>query len=149
MDKILFVCSGNTCRSPFAEKYFNKLARELNISSLAASAGLFTFGDETPSQNAITASAAFGVDKEMSHHRSTPITAEMLVEANYVLTMSKSHLELVKKAIEDGIPIKEGQIQALLGNGIEDPYGGSVSDYENCYKQISEAVKAFIEANYK
>ena len=149
MDKVLFVCSGNTCRSPFAEKYFNKLAKELSLSSFASSAGLFTYGGESPSKNAITASADFGVDGEMSAHASHAITAEMLAKSDFIIAMGPPHLEVIEKAIHSSLCVKDGQRRLLLGSGISDPYGGSVSDYKSCYLQIANEIRAFIEANYK
>ena len=65
MNKILFVCSGNTCRSPFAQYYFNKLAKERSIDSCAYSAGLFTGGGDNICENALIAAKDFAVDKEI------------------------------------------------------------------------------------
>lgn len=148
MNKILFVCSGNTCRSPFAHYYFNKLANERNIDSSASSAGLFTYGGECVCENALSASMDFGTEKAMKSHRSTPLTAKMLLESDYIIAMGSSHLTFLENMIKAGVPVKGGQKRILLGKGISDPYGGSVSDYKKCYKQIADQIETFIEANY-
>ncbi len=149
MDKILFVCSGNTCRSPFAEKYFNKLARELKISALASSAGLFANENAPACENAITAANDFGVDSEIKKHRAAQMTVDMLNEYDYIITMGASHLDIIEKAIENGADVKSTQKRLILGNGIPDPFGGSVSDYRSCYGRIADEINAFIEANYR
>lgn len=148
MNKILFVCSGNTCRSPFAQYYFNKLAKERNIDALASSAGIFTDGGDSVCENAILASEEFNVEEAMKSHRSTPITPDMLSESDYIIAMGNSHLAFLEGIIKSGVPVKKGQKRILLGRGISDPYGGSISDYKRCYRQIANEVKALIEANY-
>ncbi len=149
MDKILFVCSGNTCRSPFAEKYFNKLARELNVSALASSAGLFASENANACENAQSAAKDFGVDSEMKTHRAVQLTANMLNEYDYIIAMGASHLDIIEKAVENSVSVKSTQKRLVLGGGISDPFGGSLSGYKNCYSQIADEINAFIEANYR
>ncbi len=148
MDKILFLCSGNTCRSPFAEVYFNNIAKNNNINAVANSAGIFANIDDTPGENAKIAAKDFGLDIEMSIHRAKILTPEMLGEYDYIITMGSSHLDIIEKAIQNGVYTKPEQRRQVLAGGIPDPYGSSILDYKNCYALISNAVNAFIEANY-
>lgn len=148
MEKILFVCSGNTCRSPFAAYYFNKLARERNMSALASSAGLFTYGGEKPCKSAIEAAKKFGVGEMMEVHRSSQLTPDMLTEFDVIIAMGNSHLEILNNAVTNGLPAKDGQKRILLGTGISDPFGGDVEQYTKCYLQIAKSIDAFTEANY-
>ena len=145
MQKIIFVCSGNTCRSPFAMFYFNKKAAELNLNIRASSAGLSVFSKNKVCQNAITASYAYGVEEEMKKHFSTPITLTALSDTDYIYTMEYYHSVVLKNSITDKIITKNNLKIEVLGQGIPDPYGGSIDDYNKCYDEISKAIDLLIK----
>ncbi len=119
---ILFVCTGNTCRSPIAEGYLrSKNIKNLNVSSC----GIFTDGSSV-SQNSATVMKEIGID--ISCHISRQITKEDIENADRIICMSPSH----KQTLES-IGVTNAEI---LGKGISDPYGCSLEIYRLCRDQI-------------
>ena len=94
MQRILFVCTGNTCRSPMAAGLFAKMLQERGVTGIAvASAGLAAFDGAPASAEAVEVMRQFGVD--LSGHRTRRLTREMVLTADLVLTMTKRHKEAV------------------------------------------------------
>lgn len=122
---ILFVCTGNTCRSPMAEGFVN--FKFPNIS--AKSCGIFADGSAV-SENSKNAMAEIGVD--ISSHISTPLTKELVDWADKIICMSPSH----KQALES-IGILDAEV---LGNGIPDPFGQNLDAYRICRDEIIKQI---------
>ncbi len=148
MKNILFVCTGNTCRSPFAAYYFNKKAAERGLTYKSRSAGLFAAEGESPSIYAVSAAQQFGVSSEMKVHKARSITSEDILCSDYIFTLGENHLlmlepkvKLINAERKDG---KNTQI-FVLGNGISDPYGGDAEIYRACYLRITKCVDAVID----
>ena len=127
---ILFVCTGNTCRSPMAEGYLN--SKSGNIT--AKSCGVYA-GGEPVSQNSETAMAELGID--ISNHISSPITPELVNWADKIICMSPSHKAMLEAA---GISCE------VLGGGIFDPFGGDIDRYRLCRDEIIKAVDSLFPA---
>lgn len=140
--RVLFVCTGNTCRSPMAEAMFNYIAKEKGILAEAKSAGVFASGKGV-SQNSIDAMAELDID--ISTEISKQISAEMVEEADLILTMSQSH----KGAIEAMFGCRENlyTIGEFSGDGddIPDPFGGSLEIYKACRDEIREKLLQAID----
>ncbi len=135
---ILFVCTGNTCRSPLAEGYLNSLKLD-GIKAL--SAGLFT--DSSPISDNSKA-ILLENDIDLSNHISRQITREMTDNADKIICMSPSHLEAL---INAGVSADK---LSVLGDGIADPYGGSLNEYRRCAEQIFSAIdKIFLGIDLK
>lgn len=127
---ILFICTGNTCRSPMAEGYLNSK----NIDGLTAySAGLCAFG-EPISQNSYAVLMEKGID--MSGHVSCPVTSELCDAADKIICISPSHKQIL---ISYGVD--ENKL-LVLGDGIADPYGEDIDTYRRCRDEIFSAVDA-------
>lgn len=142
--KYLFVCTGNTCRSPMAEGIFNKIAAERGAEDFAESAGIFAEGGVAASQNSIDAMREIGID--ISEHRAKRITGEMLGEYGKILTMTAVHAELLR-----GMFPQFAEIVSTLGaaaeedGGIPDPFGGDLNDYRICRDEIKRLIEKLWE----
>ncbi len=145
---ILFVCTGNTCRSPMAEGFGrSSIAKKLDcgIDQLKengyhiASAGVMAIDGIKASQESVNACEAFGID--ISSHKSRLLTLEMIDDADHILVMSQRHYE----SIVSIAPEAAGKVRLLAEDGIADPYCQPQGVYDKCARQIKEAVDVFIE----
>lgn len=124
---ITFICTGNTCRSPLAEGLFKKLNPEYEVYSAGLSA---VFGMNV-SENSVIAARDYEVD--ISEHVSRPLSKELLMATDLFVCLSHSHAMQL-------IPIVGKGRVYVLGNGISDPYGGSLEVYKNCAKEIYDGL---------
>ena len=138
--KILFVCSGNLCRSVMAEWLFRTLSRQAGQSGVqAASAGLLDLGGAGADPHAVAILREKGVDA--SRHRSRTLTAEMVAAAALVLVMEEAQRDEVLRRH----PGAEAKIRLLKsfsaqgdggGRDIRDPYGMTPYHYRTCFAEI-------------
>lgn len=146
--KLLFVCTGNTCRSPMAAGLASKgLADRLNcrIADLPDH-GIFiqsagTAGGYSGAANAaIRVMAQRGID--ISNHSSTVLTPELVHQADFVFTMTHEH-----RAVAVGLARSaEDRVRVLIpGKDLPDPVGGTLEDYEACARTIEEGLASRIE----
>lgn len=133
---VLFVCTGNTCRSPMAAALFNKIAVERGLDVRIESAGLFAADGEPASNEAIIVMQKYGID--LLGHHSQSVNTELLEKSDLILTMTAAH----KMVLEQSCPGKVFTLCEYAGTDfdIDDPYGGDVEEYEECAKQIYEAL---------
>lgn len=129
--KIVFVCTGNTCRSPLAEGYLNSLKIP---GVFAISRGLWAEGGSV-SENSVVAAKKLGFD--ISGHISTQFDTEA-VSADRIICMSDSHKNVLISAGLDPDKI------SVLGSGISDPYGQNEKVYLNCAYEIADAVDSIV-----
>lgn len=125
---ILFVCTGNTCRSPLAAA----LARARGIE--AESAGLAAWPGSPATPQAIRAAARRGAD--LTAHRAQPVTAALMARADRVFAMTDAHGE----ALRARFPAQAGKVR-VLRPAIPDPYGGDDEAYERCAQALLDAMQ--------
>lgn len=139
--EILFVCTGNTCRSPMAEHIARKLG-EGNIT--ASSAGLYAYEGDLISDPALEIlQTEYGIDACL--HRARQLTAEMVEKADRVLTMTRAHRE----ALRARYPQYSSRIMTLMeAAGLEgdvyDPYGQGIEAYREAAREIEKAIREII-----
>ena len=136
MKKVLFVCTGNTCRSPMAEVIFNALCKEKDLPFTAKSAGVCTITGLPMSENSFEALKEIGI--EAGGFTSTSIDELILEEFDLFAVMSENH----KKFLVDLFSVDEQNIRLL---SVADPYGGSLGVYRLCRDEIAEAVKEIVD----
>ncbi len=141
--KILFVCTGNTCRSALAAAYLRKLCGERRIKDVEAlSAGVSALNGMPASGNAVEVAAEFGMD--VSAHLSTMLTPELVRSADLVVAMTESHR---RQALRISRHDDERKFKLLLDfspdgrrGDIADPFGGNLEIYRNCLLQMMPAM---------
>ncbi len=137
MTHVLFVCTGNTCRSPMAEMLFNDMALRRGIGALACSAGIRALGGMSISQNAKIALQEQGIDA--SEHAARQLTPQLVNTADRIFCMSAAHASAVKAIA----PTKD--VRVLGDDGIPDPYGLPLHNYEDTLESIKEAIADILD----
>ena len=130
--RILFVCSGNTCRSPFAEGVARAARPDLDV----ASAGTTAVDGASCPPEAVAAASFLGVDLE--RHRACRLDPESVAAAQVVVAMDRHHADA---AIALG---GAGKTRPLADVPILDPYGGDEAEYRVRYTEIQAAVTALL-----
>jgi protein-tyrosine-phosphatase len=144
---VLFVCTGNQCRSPMAQALFENLIKHSGDGDLRAdSAGTSVYNIYTPIEEAVVIAQEHGLN--ITGIRSKPCTAEQINEADLVLTMGKMH----QAFIVNTVPSSKDKTFLLTSFGrstqdpkydteIEDPIGGEPEDYRLCFETLDREVR--------
>ncbi|MGB2990601.1 MAG: low molecular weight protein arginine phosphatase [Candidatus Zixiibacteriota bacterium] len=153
--RVLFVCTGNTCRSPMAEGILKKLLEDKGVGNLeVSSAGTHGLSNAPASLFAMEVAGDRNID--LSGHRSRRLTAGMIDNADLILAMSQEHLDYIKRiggtAGDRTFLLKAfPQVNSASNKGrnggvlsIEDPIGGSPDDYQRSFADIEKEIKRIL-----
>ena len=133
--ELLFVCTGNTCRSPMAEALAHKVLEGRSGISVS-SAGLYADPGSSATPQALETVRAMGLD--LSKHRSTRLTLDMILNADQIYTMTAAH----RRAVLELAPDSEIKVQRLdARRDIDDPIGGDLHLYQMTAAQILQALQ--------
>jgi protein-tyrosine phosphatase len=146
---VLFVCTGNTCRSPMAQAMMNrkieeKYSKQFGVHDLpiyAISAGVAAYGGDpaSPGAQQVIKKYKASLDK----HQSNQLTKELVDQADLILTMGSRH----KHVIMSQWPVAGNKVQMISPDGSEiaDPFGGPIEIYARCAEQLDQCTDYWID----
>jgi protein-tyrosine-phosphatase len=144
---ILFVCTGNICRSPMAVGILESvLSPQALVVAKISSAGTGAMTGMPASENSVRVCEEEGID--ISRHRSRAITRHLLETSDLVLAMEKHHAEAMRRLAPDlGDRIHLLSQYAADGNpavqgGVPDPIGGDLEDYRLIFAELRDQIRA-------
>jgi len=154
LKNVLFVCTGNTCRSPLAEVMFRELVKGREDYRVG-SAGVGAFSGQGASRNSFALAKEAGMD--LSKHKSRAVTVDLVEEATHIFVMGRSHLASIlmdyPEAEEKIYLVSEFTADDnLRGRDLSDPFGGDLSEYRETMTHLEKmlpSVYGFIEQTWK
>jgi len=138
MSKIMFVCTGNICRSPMAEGLLRQRFQDEGLGERhqVTSTGVWASDGHPASANSVTAMAEQDID--IAGHSARTIIAHNVNEAELILVMSREHAQMIKQTW----PQYKWKVYLLSEmvrkkQDVSDPYGGSLQEYREAAKVIA------------
>jgi len=148
--KVVFICTGNTCRSPMAAAMATQIFTDAGLAAEVSSAGVSAFNKQPASRHAVKVMGDGGLC--LLSHRAELVSAAILESANLVFTMTDSH-RAVLHSDYPALKEKTFTLAEYVGDDINiaDPFGGNEDEYRACAAQIRKllelAVKKIKEEN--
>lgn len=150
MKHVVFICTGNVCRSPIAEGFYRQLT-ESDDTIVVGSAGINAFDGQAASPHSVDVMKPEGID--LSDHRSRMLTAEIVDQATHIFGMTVGHRDAVQmmfpESSEKVFVLREFLVgaDAQFDLDVSDPIGGSLEEYvrtRNLIKEALQSVEKFI-----
>lgn len=147
MMKIMFICTGNICRSAMAEKMMAKMAKDENKDIEVFSSGIFAENGDCSTNEAIEVMKDYDID--LSKHRATNIKSSNIEDMDLILCATLSHkygvIKMYPHLKSKVFTIKEYVNESSDDIDVKDPWGCNIVVYKNC----SQELKYYIEKIFK
>ncbi len=141
---LLFVCTGNTCRSPLAEVIARHLIADRAIPDLTVgSAGTSAWADSTASDGALLVALEHGLN--LGDHRSRALAQELVNNAQIILTMGPHHLDRAEALGGTGRSWMLTDYAAGEPRPVSDPFGGDLDVYRSTFVELEQAIDAVLD----
>jgi protein-tyrosine-phosphatase len=145
---ILTVCTGNICRSPMAEGVLRAILKDIPATEVS-SVGTHALIGNAATGFAVIAAGEHGID--IAGHKARMISGEIIRTSSIILCMEPAHLEHVLE-IDISADSKTFNL-AEFSDGrldkISDPYGCSLREYRECFRDISVCIRNFVNSEYR
>ena len=148
--KIMFICTGNTCRSAMAHHLMEKKVKEKHLNVQVYSCGIYANTGDGATDEAIEVMEEYGVD--MKCHRATNIAKAPLEKMNLILCMTTGHKQIVMRMYPDLkekiFTLKEyaEKDKAIDDKNIDDPWGYTLATYRACASQIDNCLEKILDS---
>jgi len=137
---VLFVCTGNICRSPLAASLLERALKDRSLEVVVTSAGTGAWDGAPASEGAYLVGLERGLD--LSGHRARLLTRELVDEADLILTMARHHRARVDELGGEGKVFVLGEYAGKGGDEVSDPFGGDLTIYRDTAQELEALAEA-------
>lgn len=144
---VLFVCTGNICRSPLAEGAFRHAARQAGLEVMVDSAGTGNWhAGAPPDRRACAVARRHGID--ISGYRARVVKVADFDRFTHIIALDASHLEYLLSIRPAGyraeVSLLMDHVPGMEGRDVVDPYYGSASGFDTTWQDVMAGVEALV-----